>query len=168
MATTGIETAARVTDEQTLSLGVLAELLGFHIRRAQVMNFREFHRHVTDPDATPTQFAMLVLIEANPGLSQRDLGGMLDMDRATTMAVVDRLAVARWISKKRSTVDRRKHMLQLTEAGRRALAKMKQAVLELEQSFARGLTQRESRQLLMLIRKLCSSASSPGDEPADA
>ncbi len=149
-------------DSRGISLGVLQDLLGFHIRRAQVLNFRLFHKHVIDPEATPTQFAMLVLIEANPGLSQVELGEVLDMDRATTTAVVDKLHAARWISKERSRVDRRKHELLITDAGKQALKSMLRAVSDHEKQFASGLTADEAVQLLALMRKLVETANGRG------
>nr|MBO2515074.1 hypothetical protein [Gammaproteobacteria bacterium] len=160
MASLAGQASREIADEVSgPSLGVLDELLGFYIRRAQLANFRLFHKHVVDPEATPTQFAMLVLIDANPGLSQVELGDILDMDRATTMAVVDKLHAARWISKKRSRIDRRKHMLLITEAGKEALKSMVDAVRESEKEFASSLTAAEVKQLMALMRKLLDTAS---------
>src|SRR5690606_18153614 len=161
MASSAGQAASKIADEVAgPNLGVLNDLLGFHIRRAQVLNFRLFHKHVVDPEATPTQFAMLVLIEANPGLSQVELGEILDMDRATTMAVVDKLHSARWISKRRSRVDRRKHTLLITDAGTGALQSMVEAVQESEKRFAAGLSSAETKQLLGLIKKLYATVTS--------
>lgn len=163
MASSAAGAAEKVADDsRSFSLGVLNDLIGFHIRRAQVMNFRLFHKHVVSPEATPTQFAMLVLIDANPGLSQVELGEILDMDRATTLAVVDKLHAARWISKKRSRVDRRKHALLITDAGKEALKSMLGAVREHEKQFASGLTAAEAAQLLALMRKLVETANGRG------
>src|SRR5690606_41700234 len=115
MASLAGQASREVADEVSgPSLGVLDELLGFYIRRAQLANFRLFHKHVVDPAATPTQFAMLVLIYANPGLSQVELGDILDMERATSMADVYKQHAARWISNRRSHNERRKTMLLIT------------------------------------------------------
>jgi DNA-binding MarR family transcriptional regulator len=137
-----------------LRLGLLKDSVAYHIRRAQLSSFRRFALHVRSPGATPTQFATLVLVEENPGLSQVELGGTLDMDRATTMSVVDKLQQRRWLRRRRSTVDRRKHELRLTPTGAAALKKMKRAVLTHERQFGARLTPRQSRQLLGLLRRL--------------
>lgn len=134
--------------------GVLEHSLGYHIRRVQLANFRNFARYVRRPKATPTQFTMLVLIDANPGMSQVDLGAILDMDRATTMTVVDKLESRKWVVRKRSTVDRRKHELHLSAQGRTALTAMRKEVDEHESVFAERLTEREKRELLRLLKKL--------------
>lgn len=134
--------------------GPLKDSVGYHVRRVQLANFRNFARHVRKPKATPTQFTMLVLIDANPGMSQVELGAILDMDRATTMTVVDKLEARKWVVRRRSTVDRRKHELVLTAQGEIALGAMKKAVDEHEAEFASRLTQREKGELVRLLKKL--------------
>lgn len=136
------------------SPGVLDDSLGYHVRRVQLANFRGFAQRVRKPKATPTQFTMLVLIDASPGMSQVELGTVLDMDRATTMTVVDKLEARKWVVRKRSTVDRRKHELHLSPQGRTALTAMKKAVDEHEQEFSSRLTKREKAELLRLLKKL--------------
>ena len=45
MASVAAEAANKVaTDAEGFSLGELENLLGFYIRRAQVLNFRQFHK----------------------------------------------------------------------------------------------------------------------------
>ena len=50
------------------------------------------------------------------------------MDRATTMAIVNRLEAKGYLVRKKSRSDRRKQALSLTEAGRRALSTAKRAI----------------------------------------
>jgi len=152
--TTRTQTAARRSGSAAPRLGVLAESVAYHIRRAQLASFRHFAERVRSPKATPTQFSCLVLIETEPGMSQVDLGGILGMDRATTMTVIDKLQHRHWVERRPSTVDRRKHELHLTAAGAKALRAMKRAVASLEREFCAPLTGPESRQLLGLLRKL--------------
>ena len=165
MASVAAEAANKVaTDAEGFSLGELENLLGFYIRRAQVLNFRQFHKQV---QTTPTQFSMLLLIDANPGLSQVELGEILDMDRATTMAIVHKLHAARWITKRRSRVDRRKHVLRISDTGSDALKEMLSAVREHENQFAAGLSSSETRQLLRLMKKLYESAAHKSVMPSE-
>lgn len=137
-----------------LRMGMLGESIAYHIRRAQLASFRGFAEHVRSPRATPTQFATLVLVEANPGLSQVDLGSVLDMDRATTMSVIDKLQHRRWVQRRRSTVDRRKHALHLTVTGQRALRAMKKQVRAHERRYGERLDGRQEKQLLALLQRL--------------
>jgi DNA-binding MarR family transcriptional regulator len=146
--------AARRSGRPAARLGLLDHSLAYHLRRAQLSSFRHFAERVRTPKATPTQFSCLVLIESEPGMSQVDLGGILGMDRATTMAVVDKLQQRRWVVRRPSTVDRRKHQLHLTPAGADALRAMKRSVARHEREFCAPLSVGECQQLLTLLRKL--------------
>lgn len=141
-----------------LDMAMLTDAVGYHLRRAQLASFRNFAHYVREPKATPTQFASLVLIEANPGLSQVDLGAVLDMDRATTMAVIDKLQHRKWVVRRPSKADRRKHALHLTARGVKALTALKQAVARHEANFGARLTRREEAELLRILKKLSAES----------
>ena len=71
--------------------GILPELLGYHLRRAQLAVFADFARSMTGIDLTPGQFGVLARIAANPGLSQSALGRAVGIERSSVVAVIDRL-----------------------------------------------------------------------------
>ena len=75
---------------------------------------------------------MLWLIEANPGVSQIALANELGMDRASMMAIVDRLEERGLILRKRSAEDGRRQELNVTAKGRKVLAQAKAAIHEHE------------------------------------
>jgi DNA-binding MarR family transcriptional regulator len=135
-------------------MDLLEKSIAYHLRKAQVASFRAFARHVKRPRATPTQYTTLVLIDANPGLSQVDLGRILGIDRASTMTVIDALQERDWVVRNRSTVDRRKHELLLTAEGTVALRALKRAVLRHEREFAARIPARDARWLVSVLRKL--------------
>ena len=83
-------------ETETLSLGRLDGLLGFHLRMASAAIARDFAATLEDLGLTQKQCAVLELIAANPQVSQIDMAATLGMDRATMMAVVDRLDGARF------------------------------------------------------------------------
>src|SRR5262245_64213780 len=82
-------------------------LLGYRLRRAQGAMHRDYMATVTGVDLTQKQTATLWLINANPGVAQVSVASALGMDRATMMAVTDRLEERGLLVRKRSTVDRR-------------------------------------------------------------
>jgi hypothetical protein len=57
----------------SIEIGVLSEHLGYFIRRLQVWVFQDFIRTLAPVDIRPAQYSVLVVIAANPGLSQSDL-----------------------------------------------------------------------------------------------
>jgi DNA-binding MarR family transcriptional regulator len=137
-----------------LALDGLSGLVGFHLRLAHVSLYRSFAAIVGELDLTQKQASVLRLIHANPGVSQVDIGGVLGMDRASTMAVVDRLQDRGFLVRRRCVGDRRRQELYLTEAGERVLAQVKRAVAEHEASFADRFTKAEWAAFLDGLRRI--------------
>src|SRR6185312_7164884 len=94
----------------------------FHLRMASAAIARDFAAVMQGLDLTQKQYAVLELIDANTGVSQIDLATTLGTDRATMMAIVDRLDARRLLTRRRSASDGRRQELQLTAAGTRLLA----------------------------------------------
>jgi DNA-binding MarR family transcriptional regulator len=110
-------------------------LLGYRLRRAQGAMHRDFMATVAGLIVTQKQAATLWLIHANPGCSQVSVAGALGMDRATMMSVTDRLQERGLLIRKRSTVDRRRQELYLTNTGVSTLRKAKSRIAEHEARF---------------------------------
>src|ERR671925_5200 len=72
-----------------LDYDVLDELLGYSLRRAQVAMFMAFHAATRGMAITPPRFTALVVIGANPGLSQTVLGNVLGIARSGAMQLTD-------------------------------------------------------------------------------
>src|SRR4051794_33163526 len=98
-----------ILDERAgLSLGRLDGLLGFHLRMASAVVARDFADELADLGLTQKQCAVLELIAANPQVSQIDMTATLGMDRATMMALVDRLDERGLLVRTPSLRDRRR------------------------------------------------------------
>src|SRR5690242_12539282 len=99
-----------------LMFAELDGLLGYLLRRAQGAMHRDFMAAVADFGLTQKQAATLWLIQANGGVSQAEVAAALGMDRATMMAVIDRLEDRGFVIRQRSSTDRRRQDLYLTPA----------------------------------------------------
>lgn len=139
------------TAENPLDLDGLQNLLGFQLRMAQVAMYRDFSAAMTDLALTQKQFATLHLIGANPGVSQADLATALGTDRATMMALVDRLEERDFVERRRSSSDRRRQELHLTAPGKSLLAKAQRTLAAHERRFAQRFTKVELRQLMSAL-----------------
>ena len=53
--------------------GVLDELLGYAIRRAQIKVYAHFFKSIGDQTTTPQRFTVLSIIGSNPGLQQKEV-----------------------------------------------------------------------------------------------
>ena len=137
-----------------LALDGLPELMGFHLRLAYVALYRSFAATLGELQLTQKQVAVLRLISANPGVAQVDIGGVLGMDRASTMAVVDRLQQRGFIVRKRCLSDRRRQELYLTDPGAKTLCEAKQAIVEHEARFAERFGEAELAQVVEALRRI--------------
>lgn len=136
------------------SLGVLSTLLGYHLRRAQVAAFQNFSEIVGSSELTPGQFGVLVVIDANPGLSQTRLGSALGIDRSTVVAVIDRLEARGLVVRRPSPHDRRSHALHLSEPGNAALQRVAERVRAHEKIIAGDLSDTELASLIALLDRV--------------
>lgn len=137
-----------------LDFDELDRVLGFHIRQAQGTMHRRFIEALAAVELTQKQSGALWLVGANPGASQIGIGNALRMDRATTMAIVDKLEARGLVVRQRSTVDRRRHELYLTPDGQKLLVKVKKLVKDHERNFSERFTQDELASLVTLLRRV--------------
>jgi len=134
-----------------LKPGVLPELLGYRLRLAQRAVFRDFASSVAE--LSPGRAGMLLLVEANPGVTQSRLADAVGLDRSTMVGVIDALEARDLIERRRGS-DRRTNGLWLTRAGRAFVARLKSRIEVHERRVAAHLTPVERDQLLALLEKL--------------
>lgn len=132
----------------------LEGFLGYRLRRANAAMHRHFIAAVEDLGLTQKQAAVLWLINSNPGAAQVSAADTLGMDRATTMAIVDRLEERGLLIRKQSSADRRRQELYLTPAGQKVLRKAKARVAKHEERFTSLFTAAELEFLFEALRKL--------------
>ena len=137
-----------------LDLGRLAPLLGFHLRMASAAIARDFATRMADLDLTQKQYAVLELIAGNRGVSQIDLARALGTDRATMMAVVDRLEARGLVSRQPSLRDRRRQDLLPTAAGATLLADARRRIARHERRFKARLGVADTTLLIALLQRL--------------
>lgn len=111
-----------------VALDGLDEKLGYRLRMAYIAASRHFAAAMARLDLTQKQTGVLWLIGANPGASQTAIAEALGMDRASMMAIVNRLEELALLKRERSEHDGRRQALYLTPKGRRTLAQAKAAI----------------------------------------
>ena len=147
--------AARVRRKTDgLRMGILPDLLAYHLRCAHVAVFQHFNRTLGVHGISGPQFGTLLLIEANPGVSQSSIAEALRFDRSTLVQVVDRLEDRGLVRREPSLQDRRSHALRLTEDGAALLDELKTLSDEHEGIVAETLNADERKSLLDLLERL--------------
>src|ERR1019366_7157805 len=78
-------------------IGEIDDILGFHIRLAHGTAYRHFMKSFKLLGMTQKQVSVLWLVADHSGLAQADLAKRLQLDRATVMAIVKRLAKRKFL-----------------------------------------------------------------------
>jgi DNA-binding MarR family transcriptional regulator len=135
-------------------IGEIRNIVGFRIRLAHGAVYRHFTETFAHLDLTQKQVSALWLVHDHPGIAQAGLAQRMRMDRATTMAVVNRLQDKGYLVRKRSRTDGRMQALNLTEAGRKVLAVAKRAIHQHERWLKSRFTTKEVAKLIQLLARI--------------
>lgn len=135
-------------------VGEISEILGFHIRLAHGAVYRHFMETFADLDLTQKQVSVLWLIDDHPDIAQTNLSQRLRMDRASTMAIINRLQARQLLVRGASLSDKRKQTLNLTVKGHAVLAKAKHAIHAHEQWLTGRFSGDEVQQLIGLLARI--------------
>jgi DNA-binding MarR family transcriptional regulator len=135
-------------------IGEIDDILGFHIRLAHGTAYRHFMQSFKFLDMTQKQVSVLWLVSDHPGVAQADLAKRLQLDRATVMAIVNRLAMRKFLVRGESATDGRKQTLKLLPTGAKALQEAKRAIRAHEKWLKGRFTAKELKTLISLLRRI--------------
>lgn len=135
-------------------IGAIDDIIGFHIRLAHGATYRHFTETFSELGLTQKMVSVLWLIADHPNIAQADIGRRLQMDRATTMAIVNRLQARDLLRRGASTRDRRRQTLTLTPEGQAALVDARRAIDQHESWLKSRFTKREAALLIELLRRI--------------
>jgi DNA-binding MarR family transcriptional regulator len=137
-----------------VNLDILPDLLGYNVRLAQLALQRCFVRAMSGSDVGSGTFGLLVLCGANPGIAQIQIAQHLNIDKASVVALVDRLEEQGWLLRRRSTRDRRRQGLFLTDEGARELASLKTRMRDSERALDGLFDADERAQLIGFLQRI--------------
>jgi len=136
-----------------IDLDLLNQRLGYFVRRAQVWIFQDFIGRLASIDVSPAQFSVLVVVDANRGLSQAELAATLGIERARLVRLLHRLEQRGLVQRLPCSADGRRHALQLTRDGQRVLARAKALSEEHEAGLMKRLGPERYRLMLEAFRE---------------
>jgi DNA-binding MarR family transcriptional regulator len=135
-------------------VGEIGSIVGFHLRLAHGAVYRHFSETFSDLDLTQKQVSILWLIDDRPSIAQADLAQLMRMDRATTMAIVNRLEARALLVRGKSLTDGRKQTLNLSGAGRAILERAKLAICDHEAWLKSRFTEDEVSKLIEMLTRI--------------
>ena len=142
-------------DIATLSLGPLAEVLGYHLALASVATSAGFERHVGRAfDLRKVEFSLLMLLLANGTVVPKRLTPALSITAPKLTMLLDRLHARGLLRRERNPNDGRSQHIVLTPAGLRLARACAAAAAPMEQDLTDRLSRAERVLLLKLLAKL--------------
>jgi DNA-binding MarR family transcriptional regulator len=135
-------------------IGEIDEILGFHIRLAHGTAYRHFMQSFKFLHMTQKQVSVLWLVADHPGIAQADLAKRLQLDRATVMAIVNRLAKRKFLVRGESETDGRRQTLQLLPKGAKTLQDAKRAIRAHEKWLNGRFSAKELKALIGFLRRI--------------
>jgi DNA-binding MarR family transcriptional regulator len=143
--------ASRHDTEREIGLDALIGHAGYAVRRFQIWIFQDFVRTLAAVDIRPTQYSVMTVIDANPGLSQMAVAKRLGIERARLVHLLDSLEHRKLVKRIKSKSDRRSHALHLTAFGETSLAKFKQLAVEHERHVEEKIGKANRERLLNIL-----------------
>jgi DNA-binding MarR family transcriptional regulator len=112
----------------------------------------------------PRHLVALTVLRVRGGSTQQALATTLAMDGTNIVGLLNELEADKLIERRRSPEDRRRHVVELTEAGAEQLAKAECALAEVEEEVLGALdaSQRETLYDLLQLAATGTGACCPG------
>jgi len=142
-----------------VNLGWLGGTVGFYLRTAQEAAFQAFARRANGADARPWRFAVLALIDANPGLTQGELAAAIRRNTSSLTPVLDDLCRQGYVSRQRLESDRRTYALKLTPKGNAARIKLMASAIAHERDIDRTVGA-DRAQFIRILKSLALALAS--------
>jgi DNA-binding MarR family transcriptional regulator len=135
----------------------LTRLPGYVLRRASAATVAELNQRLLPLDLRQAEAACLLLIDASPGLTQSEIGRILEIQRSNMAPFVLRLESRGLIQRKQ--VDGRSQNLILTRLGQSVVARARKVVEAYESALIRRVPEKLRPMVLPILMALWNRES---------
>ncbi len=133
----------------------MRRLLGYCLAQASAVGNRVFDERIGSPLALRRiDYTILVLVDANPDATNRQLARLLGLSMPYLTITLDKLVARGLVTRTRSEVDRRSSLLRLTDEGRSLLREAEDIASTMESALLAHLTPGEAGLLFELLIKV--------------
>jgi len=140
---------------------------GHLIRRLNQISMGLFQEEAGSMDLTSVQYAALNIIREVPGVDQARLSSLIAFDRTTMVKVLDRLVDKGYITRTRSSEDRRTNFLNVTAEGAAALDRIYPMLDRSDRRILAPLSREEQRVFMALLSRLVRVNNAYSRAPLD-
>jgi DNA-binding MarR family transcriptional regulator len=127
-----------------------------------IKEYRKFgHKNIRKiaHDLTVDQGLILILMDQNPELCQKEIAELIFKDYASMTRMVELMVQKKYLNRSINTKDRRKFSLTISPKGQQVIKKLIPAVKENRKKALDGLTSKEINQLNNSLKKIISNCS---------
>jgi DNA-binding MarR family transcriptional regulator len=125
-----------------------------------------FHAEMKGGDLTPRQYAVLVTVANNEGISQTGLVDRTGIDRSTLADIVRRMLKKGLLQRRRTKEDARAYAVRLTEEGKRVLRSTEPLTRRVDDLVLQSLPARQRDQFLTDLATIVDALTQMAPEPA--
>ncbi len=150
---------------------MLAELYGkpgYLIRRCQQIAVALFLEACAPFDLTPMQYALLKAAEAEPGLDQITLAGLVALDRSNAARLCAGLEARGLLQRAADPLDRRARRISLSPAGAALLRQAEPAVAAVQQALLAPLAEAERAPFVAALAAIAAAHNGASRAPLRA
>jgi len=145
----------RKADEPTpLVPESLSHVIGFLLNQNGRIIRERLEAALKPLDLSLRELGVLRILDGEGPLTQHVLGRRHNIDRSTTVQVIDQLEARELVIRSANVEDRRSNLLFLTPRGRKTLQRARKLVDKEQEQFLAGLDENEREQLRNLLLKL--------------
>jgi DNA-binding MarR family transcriptional regulator len=137
----------RFPEELVSSTLFLLKRLGMAAKEQSLERYDESGLH-------PYHHAILAVLDEGSRETQGAIADALGYDKGQLVGLLDELEDAGLVVRKRDQADRRRHVVQMTPAGRKTLEKLRRLSGRLDEEFTSPLSEQEREQLHDLLLRL--------------
>jgi DNA-binding MarR family transcriptional regulator len=127
----------------------LLKRLGFGVKERMMDAFEETGLSMYD-------HAILALLDEEPRETQAQIADALGYDRSHLVGVLDELEERGLIERRRDPDDRRRHLVNMTPAGQKALATLRAVVSRVNDEYLAPLSAAERKTLKTLLSRVAA------------
>lgn len=124
-----------------------------------------FQAEMKGGDLTPRQYAVLVTVSHNEGVSQTGLVERTGIDRSTLADIVRRMLKKGLLQRRRTKEDARAYAVRLTEEGKRVLRSTEPLTKRVDDLVLQSLPTRQREQFLEDLATIVEALSQMAPEP---
>ena len=124
---------------------------------------KAFHRRSTEEilGMRLKEFLVLSYVAERPGSTQQELGEAMVMDANTVVLLLNDLETRGFSIRRRDADDRRRHVVEITTAGRDAVARAEKAREAIEDELLGALSAEDRRTLRRILVKALEGQAAP-------